>query len=256
MKNFFRKHPIIFAFFILFCSRIIGLGVTYFIHAIFPEVDPVADLGWLLQLLFASTSIALVYWSGDAKEFGFLKPKTNKEWLLWVPVLIIPIYIFATFGYNVPDFSRFMILAIAALCVAINEETIFRGVIVKGFLRFGIVATLFLPSVLFGLLHVPNFFVGGNATFTIFQVVWTISAGVALTAMRLRNGSIYPVIVFHFLLDITEYSATNEYGVHDIAFSNTILMIFATLNVLFMAYALVLFKQGNKFINRDNNMSV
>ncbi len=255
MRKFFRAHPILFAVFILVASRIVGIGAIYILNIFFPELHPIKDLGWLLQLLFATTSVALVYWSGEAKGFGFTKPVSTKEWLLWLPPLLIPLFIVLSFGFNVSDVSKAIVLTIAALCVAINEETIFRGVLVKGFLRFGTLATLVVPSVLFGLIHIGNILGGGDMLFGLFQVLWAIAGGIALTAMRLRNGSIYPVIIFHFIVDLSEYFATNEYGVHDLSFSPFTLVVFGVLCILFAVYALVVLKKSNH-IMVDSEMNL
>lgn len=243
MKHFFRNHPILFAIFILIASRFVGLGVVFAIKFFQPDINPIKDLGWLIQILFASTAVLLVFWSGDSKEIGFTKPKSKKEWLLWVPVLIIPIYIFSSLGFNVSNFSTALILIISAICVAINEEVIFRGVIVKGLLRYGVVITLIVPSVVFGLIHLGNVFGGGDVKFAIFQVVWAIAAGIALTALRLRNGSLYPAIIFHFIVDITEYFSTGENGVHHLEFSTFSLSILLILTILFMIYGLFMYKK-------------
>ncbi len=244
MKKFFQNHPFVFAFFILIVSRIIGLGVVAIVNLFYPELNPIKDLGWLIQICFATTAVALVFWSGDAKGIGFTKPVSKKEWLLWVPPLMIPLYIAISFGYNVNEFSTALILLISALCVAVNEEVIFRGAFVKGFLRFGSNVTIFVPAILFGLIHIGNVFGGGDMTFAIFQIMWAIAGGIALTALRLRNGSLYPVITFHFILDTVEYFATGENGVHQEGFATSQLVTFLSLNILFAIYAVFVFKKS------------
>ncbi len=243
MKEFFRKYSIVFAIFILIVSRIVGLGVVYIIKYFQPDINPIKDLGWLIQILFATTAVLLVFWSGDTKEVGLTKPRSRKEWLLWIPPLIIPIYILVTLGFNVKEFSTGFILILTALCVAINEELIFRGVIIKGLLRYGIVITLIAPSLLFGLIHLGNILGGGDVKFAIFQAVWAIAAGIGLTALRLRNGSLYPAIIFHFLIDSAEYLGTGENGIHDMEFLTVDLSILLGLLLLFMIYGLVMFKK-------------
>jgi len=244
LRKFFRNHPIIFALFILIVSRIVGLGAANIIKLFQPDIDIIKDLGWLIQIFFASTSVALVFWSGDRKGNGLTNPDSKKEWLLWVPTLVLPLYILLTLGFHVSEGSKMMILAISALCVAINEEVIFRGALVKGFLRFGILVTLFVPSTVFGLIHLGNIFVGGDVTFSIFQAIWTTAAGIAYTALVLRNGSIYPAILFHFILDVTEYFATGENGVHELGFSTGKLSVFLALTILFALYGLLMFKKA------------
>ncbi|MBB5354800.1 membrane protease YdiL (CAAX protease family) [Anoxybacillus mongoliensis] len=242
MKNFFRNHPILFAIFILIASRIVGLGVVSLIKLFQPNIDIIKELGWLIQMLFATTSVALVYWSGDMKGNGLTKPVSKKEWLLWIPPLVLPIYILIILGFNVSGFSNMFVLMISALCVAINEEIVFRGVLIKGFLRFGTKITLFVPSIIFGLIHLGNILVGGDIKFGIFQALWTAAAGIAYTALVLRNKSILPAIVFHFILDTTEYFATGENGVHELEFSTMTLTIFLFLTILFAIYGLIMYK--------------
>ncbi|MDM5317248.1 CPBP family intramembrane metalloprotease [Fictibacillus sp. b24] len=246
MKKFFREHPILFAVFILLASRLVGLGVVNIIKIFQPDIDIIKDLGWLIQILFASTSVALVYWSGDVRGNGLAKPVSKKEWLLWIPPLILPIYIFLSLGFHVSDPSKMIILIVSALCVAVNEEVIFRGALVKGFLRFGTMVTLFVPSILFGLIHLGNILVGGDVKFGVFQALWTTAAGIAYTALVLRNGSILPAIGFHFILDLTEYFATGENGVHELGFSTEKLSIFLALTILFAIYALYMYFKNTR----------
>lgn len=252
MKNFFKNHPIVFAIFILIVSRIIGLGVVNIIKLFLPSIDIIKDLGWLIQMFFASTSVALVFWSGDAKGNGLTKPVSKKEWLLWIPSLILPVYIVIILGFNLHGISSIIILIISALCVAVNEEVIFRGVLVKGFLRFGTLVTLFIPSIIFGLIHLGNIFAGGDVKFAIFQALWTTAAGIAYTALVLRNGSILPAIAFHFILDLTEYFTTGENGVHKLGFSTESLSVFLALTILFAIYALFVYFKGRK---KNTNVS-
>ncbi|QOY38705.1 CPBP family intramembrane glutamic endopeptidase [Anaerobacillus isosaccharinicus] len=150
------------------------------------------------------------------------------------------------------ELSKAIVLTITALCVAVNEEVIFRGAIVKGLLRFGANVTIFVPAVFFGLIHLGNLLGGGDLVFGIYQTLWAIAGGIALTALRLRNGSIYPAILFHFILDITEYFSTGENGVHQTGFSINSLTIFLILNVLFAIYAYIAFKKSKyNVINSD-----
>lgn len=99
---------------------------------------------------------------------------------------------------------------------------------------------------MFGLIHIGNVFGGGNTQFSIYQTVWAIAGGIAFTALRLRNQSIYPAIVFHFIVDYTEYLSTGENGVHQTGFSTATLVIGLILCVLFTIYCLVLFKRSNQ----------
>ncbi|WP_040209229.1 CPBP family intramembrane glutamic endopeptidase [Neobacillus jeddahensis] len=137
-------------------------------------------------------------------------------------------------------------LLLAAFGVAANEELIFRGLFLKAFIHKGVFPAIFIPALLFGMIHLPNVFQGTDTSFAIFQTCWAFLGGIALGAMRLRNRSILPVIVFHFLVDSMEYLATGEIGIHITHFSYPILIGFIVLNVLFVIYALVLLNRTQK----------
>lgn len=115
-----------------------------------------------------------------------------------------------------------------------------------GFIKWGPWVAILAPSALFALAHSTNAFVGGDANFALYQTIWTFAAEVTLSAMRLRNNSLYPVIVFHFILDGIEYFSTGEYGVHSEAISQMLLQLFALVNVVLAIYSLLLFYRRNK----------
>jgi len=144
-------------------------------------------------------------------------------------------------GISSWGFSQNLVLCIAAVGVAVNEEVLFRGILLRGFMKWGPWVAIFVPSALFGLAHSTNVFTGGDVTFAIFQTIWTFAAGVMLSAMRMRNKSLYPVIVFHFILDGVEYFSTGEYGVHSQEFPVLWLGMLAALNVVLAVYALIFF---------------
>jgi|GEM_PF-2783732 len=100
-----------------------------------------------------------------------------------------------------------------SLFVAINEEVIFRGFILKGLLRqFGPVTAVLLSSSAFGLLHLLNLFEGGEPIFIGAQIISAMGVGSVLAVVTLRSGSLWPAIVIHFMVDVLGLAALGGYG--------------------------------------------
>lgn len=255
LQTFLKKHPFIFAIFTLVFSRIAGMGTIGIIQVFRPDLTIQEDLGWLLMAVYAGVAVSLVYWTDTAKEVGLRKPSSIKEWALILPLLVLPLLIIIKSGVSSWGFSQNLVLLIAAIGVAVNEEVLFRGILLRGFMKWGPWVAIFVPSLLFALTHSTNVFVGGDVTFAIFQTIWTFSAGVMLAAMRLRNNSLYPVIVVHFILDIVEYFATGEYGVHSDMISLNWLVTFATITFILAIYALILFYRSNRQLNTNKKLT-
>ncbi|WP_308636923.1 CPBP family intramembrane glutamic endopeptidase [Paenibacillus silvisoli] len=246
MQRFFQNRPFLFAIFALIASRIAGLGTVALIQLVQPDLTIKEDLGWLLMLLYAGVVVSLVYWTNTSQEVGLKKPHAAKEWLLMMPMAVLPALIVIENGIQSWGFAQNLVLVIAAIGVAINEEVLFRGILLRGFMKWGPWAAILVPSGLFALAHSTNAFVGGDAAFAVYQTIWTFAAGVTLSAMRLRMNSLYPVIVFHILLDGIEYFSTGEYGVHTGVASTLWLQLFASVNVVLALYSLILFNKREK----------
>lgn len=238
IPQFLKRHPFLFALFALLASRFIGLGIIKAIQAVHPELTIQNDLGWLVMVLYAALTVTLVFWTDTAEETGLRKPASLKEWLIWIPFLALPVLIVSLNGVSSWGFQQNMLLLIAAIGVAVNEEVLFRGILLRPLLRWGEWGAILIPALLFGLAHATNIFAGGDVTYGVLQTIWTFASGIAFSAMRLRNRSLYPAIVLHFVLDGVEYFSTGEFGVHSDPFPLYWLVIFALLNVALAIYAL------------------
>lgn len=79
-------------------------------------------------------------------------------------------------------------LALAAIAIgpALAEELLFRGLLTSALLRYGNLAALLWPSILFGIYHLD-----------VAQGVGTALLGLSFGWARLRTGSVVPSIVAH-----------------------------------------------------------
>ncbi|RUL54657.1 CPBP family intramembrane glutamic endopeptidase [Lysinibacillus antri] len=245
MRNFLYQHGLVLFLIVFFGRVVLGMLSVKGIQLINPELSIQEDLGWLVMLIYATCTFLAVKWVKIDKEIGLTKPSSMREYYVWLPTLIIPLTIAYLLGFN-STWGHVPLLLIAAVGVAINEEILFRGILLRALLPFGTVVAIIVPSFLFGAIHLSNIIVGGDVTFALFQFGWTFFAGMALTAMVLANNSLIPAIVYHFILDAVEYAATGEFGVHSTDYSIKWLIILLLLKVAFFIYSLFLLKKSKK----------
>jgi acetyl-CoA acetyltransferase len=86
--------------------------------------------------------------------------------------------------------------------IALNEELFFRGFVLEGLRPQGWRWAIIGSAALFGASHTVNLVAGANLPFTFMQIAATTAGGVAFAAIRIRTGSLWPVIVLHVILDV------------------------------------------------------
>jgi membrane protease YdiL (CAAX protease family) len=102
---------------------------------------------------------------------------------------------------------RLAFLALAAFLVALNEELLYRGLLLRALLPWGVARAVAILAVLFSLIHLPNLLVGGSLGFELVRLGITSGGAVGLMAVRLRTSTLSPLILAHWGLDIAEYAA-------------------------------------------------
>lgn len=98
---------------------------------------------------------------------------------------------------------RFAVVAVGVATVAFAEEAVFRGVVLHGLLAAGATRAVVGSSVLFGLMHVINLAGGGHPVTVAAQVVMATGLGIGFGAVALAGGTIWPLVVVHGVLDLT-----------------------------------------------------
>ncbi len=245
MRNFLYRHGLVLFLVVMIGRSVMGMLSVKGIQFINPELTIQKDIGWVVMLVYATFTFLAVKWVKVDKDIGLTKPSSMKEYYVWLPALIIPFTIAYLLGFN-SAWGHVPLLLIAAVGVAVNEEILFRGILLRALLPFGTAVAIIVPSFLFGATHLSNVMVGGDATFALFQFGWTFFAGMALTAMVLANKSLIPAIVYHFILDAVEYGATGEFGVHSTDYSIKWLSVLLFFQVAFFIYSLYLLKKSKK----------
>jgi hypothetical protein len=98
------------------------------------------------------------------------------------------------------------LLVVGVPLVALNEELFFRGVLFDLLGPLGWRRAVLWSSVAFGASHIVNLVAGAFPPFVLMQVAATTAGGVALAAIRIRTGSLWPVIAVHAVIDLVAVS--------------------------------------------------
>lgn len=148
--------------------------------------------------------VGLVAWFGWWRQVG-LSP--TPWWSKPVPLLmvalplLVPLIGMAFIDVTLPGGYEIPWLLLEAAFVAVWEELYFRGILLHqlrvSMPRFAMAGS----ALLFGLAHAGNGVAGAATAFVVVQTVWSLLSAFGLAAVRLRTGSLWPLILAHFLLD-------------------------------------------------------
>lgn len=122
--------------------------------------------------------------------------------LLWLPALALLILLLIVLLIGLPPAQVLVIVIINTLLVGISEEFMFRGVLFHGASSsFSVWRTVWITTILFGLVHALNGFITGNFIAGVVQSLMAGMFGVWIVALRIRLKTIIPLIIIHWLWD-------------------------------------------------------
>lgn len=199
MRAFFTQRPVIAALCVWIVNFAIqGAGAAAF-QAAAPQIPELIQRLMLLIFLCVMTVallFALSYW----REAGFVGPsRWRNTGLIWLPLLLSPLPLVG--GFRPLDAGTIAIFVAGYLLTGFFEESLFRGILL-GFLKAkGVWAGVLISSVLFATGHLTRLFFGSAPATVGWQVLFAFCFGVAYSALRLRMGTIWPLIFLHALWD-------------------------------------------------------
>lgn len=132
--------------------------------------------------------------------------------MLSVPLLVVIINLFdvqttlAWAGSKVAYYAAFCAL------VAFVEEGLYRGLFMKWLLPKGWAVAVLVSSAVFGVTHALNLLGGQSVVQTTLQIAFALLFGLVAALLRLRLGSLLPLMLWHFLFDFTSFLGQNPAG--------------------------------------------
>ncbi|MBP1860579.1 CPBP family intramembrane glutamic endopeptidase [Rhizobium herbae] len=150
---------------------------------------------------------AIVFLTGVAficrwSDLGFNAPVSVRSLsLLWLPLVYIAFFCCVMVLFGLPAPGVIASIFINTLLIGMSEELMFRGILFKALRSCcSIRSTVWISSPLFGAVHLLNGFSTGFSA-AIPQAIFTFGLGILFIAIRIRTGSLYPVIALHAAWD-------------------------------------------------------
>jgi hypothetical protein len=136
-----------------------------------------------------------------------------RPWLLVLPAMVYSLIVsqvvfFGATGFGFPDPVHAASVALNMMVDGGFQEIAFRSLLLYGLVRVwadsrrGIVNSVLFSALLFGGLHILNVLFRGRALpVTLLQIADTLLSGVYYAALVVYGQSIWPVVVWHGLLN-------------------------------------------------------
>lgn len=209
-KEFSTRHPYLFisVIFPLLPSILILLqiGIARLLGFTAQGLGSFQDSTKVLAVLFY---LLILWWFGWLRPAGFL---SLGKWQVWLIMVAASVFELALTLYVINGHFAWRNLTNLAnppayLLVGLFEETAFRGLILYAFLRswederFGVLKSVLISSLLFGIAHLATVMTGNTLPGAIFQASSTVISGILYAALVLYGRSIWPAVIGHFLVD-------------------------------------------------------
>lgn len=158
-------------------------------------------IGLVVAPAFLIAAMAWLRWDG----LGLAAPTPRRALLLlWLPLVYIALVLGSVALSGFPPGATIAFVFVNTLLVGISEELMFRGILLRGALsRMTIWRAIWLSCILFGLIHALNVLITGDLPAALIQAVAAFMSGVMFMALRIRTGSLYPLIIVHALWDFS-----------------------------------------------------
>ena len=237
LERFTTSRPFLsaFGFLAIVVTVVLGIGA----------VNEVFLMGSLIQVavvdsVLALTGIFFVFRLCWWKKAGYT---AGIRWAD-VPLLVLPGAVaLLSLSSGIRVTAPVTVLAFAALTLVVGfaEETWFRGLILTTLLPIGVLRATVISAFFFAAPHLLNSLGGTwDPTFTMVDTVAAFGLGLTFAALRLRTGSIWPLVSIHALFDFTSLVAVGGVEVH--AQSLQVLISSVIVGVVFAVYGLFLLR--------------
>ncbi|MBN2395004.1 MAG: CPBP family intramembrane metalloprotease [Candidatus Atribacteria bacterium] len=203
-----RKKPLVFAiifFIVFFCALILGSEIQKILN-----LD--LKMGWGQDIVSATAILLLAFLFKAPKQLLALEKPKDKNWLKYTILIGVAIALWNFTNQiisNDPNFNRGLEYYLFELTMpSIAEEIGLRGAVLgfllyyakqKHFSNAKIWLIIVILAMLFGIAHLL-----GAESFTegLKAFLMTFSAGLGLSWLRIKTGSIFPGIIAHSIMNV------------------------------------------------------
>ncbi|MDY0074926.1 MAG: type II CAAX endopeptidase family protein [Acholeplasmataceae bacterium] len=200
-NGLFQTLLIIFMIITLLILQFVDLGIIQDLK------DNFLIKNTLIRLIGGILLMIFLYRLGFSKRFSFRT--TKKTWLVIVPALVVSMNNFpviATLSGQaelIDPVYRIFLFFLECLSIGFFEEIIFRAILLIYLVELlsdkkqGVLIAIILSSILFGLMHLLNYFTGSTLIDTLMQVGYSTLLGMMWAVIYLKTKNIWLVMILH-----------------------------------------------------------
>lgn len=212
-KKIAQKHIYVFSFML----ELISIWLLYICNIWIFKTNNGLDynlnrfLAHLVPLIFV---IGVCFLLGNIENIRFHKEGIGIGILLGWPFIADGVYGFVSSytslnknSISFPSIEKIVYFTLVMLLVGIFEEVLCRGIILNSMLnkwgstKVGIIKSVLLSSLIFGLGHLVNLFSYSTPITTLTQVIYTFLNGILFASIYLRCKNIWAVAILHAVYD-------------------------------------------------------
>jgi membrane protease YdiL (CAAX protease family) len=165
-----------------------------------------ADVALIIGTILLAVTTSLLGWWRPAL---FEQHRSRARWPIIAPILMGVALVFNLVGTDWGSYDgAFFAASLPLLLVGFTEEITTRGLLLTGLRsRLGEGWVWFLTAALFGLLHLPNAYLGQAMGPTLQQIVFAFLAGTVFYILRRVTGTLIWAMVLHALWDFSTFAS-------------------------------------------------
>lgn len=200
LRNLIDARPVAVAVVLTAAWLVVSTVLVLLVSAIAPDSDMFQRA--IVPLIALTVLVAaLVGRLGWWREVGLNGPT---EWrhvgLFGIPLVIVVAPLVG--GITLPEAGTLGLLIVGYLLTGFTEETFSRGLVQRILRPLGPVRAVVVMAVLFGILHLGNLFLRDSAAIVFAQAFGAFTFAIGYGALRLRTGTIVPLMGLHFGHDL------------------------------------------------------
>lgn len=201
LQRQFEQRPVVVALAIFAGLLTFNMGAGLTLKMLAPNLPKlVPDL--IVLVLNVVAIVALLTVLGWWREVGYNRPAVWRNLtLLALPALLAIVAPLAR-GFNTAEVGSLALLTFGYALTGFNEESWWRGLVLRILQPGGAVRACVISAVLFGALHLGNLVYRSNPALVFGQVVGAACFGFAYAALRLRTNTIWFLLPLHMLGDL------------------------------------------------------
>lgn len=152
----------------------------------------------MFRVLTVVLAVSLLGWLGWWREAGFNRPSRWRNLhLLLLPLVVSTLTVLG--GVRLSGPALLASILFGALLAAFSDEAIFRGIAWRALVSSGVMRAVLATSVLSGTLLFGRLAWAGPWPEAFLLTMLTICAAFTYGALRWRTGSVWPVMLLHFV---------------------------------------------------------